>query len=284
MRVAHPVILVLALSSPAFAQTRPASAALDFDFFKTRVQPIFLAERPGHARCIACHGSGTPMRLQAVAAGRSGWTDEESRKNFDIVRRMVVPGSAKSRLLLHPLAEAAGGDFYHNGGKHWTSQSDPEWLTIKAWVMGETLPAGRHARIIQTNSAGDNVHIIDPSTNTVVGVISGIEAGHGAGAAPDGSRIFISDEAEGTLDIIDAKTLAILKKVALSGHPNNMAVSKDGRRVYVGIIQEPGGVDVVDTASMQRVKTIPTQGTIHNAYVTPDGRFVVAGSIAGATI
>jgi YVTN family beta-propeller protein len=224
------------------------------------------------------------MRLQAVAAGRSGWTDEESRKNFDIVRRMVVPGSAKSRLLLHPLAEAAGGDFYHNGGKHWTSQSDPEWQTIKAWVMGETLPAGRHARIIQTNSAGDNVHIIDPSTNTVVGVISGIEAGHGAGAAPDGTRIYISDEAESTLDIIDAKTLAILKKVPLSGHPNNMAVSKDGRRVYVGIIQEPGGVDVVDTASMQRVKTIPTQGTIHNAYVTPDGRYVVAGSIAGATI
>ena len=42
---------------------------------------------------------------------------------------MVVPGSAKSRLLMHPLAEQAGGDFYHNGGKHWTSQNDPEWQT-----------------------------------------------------------------------------------------------------------------------------------------------------------
>ena len=93
------------------------------------------------------------------------------------------------------------------------------------------------------------MHIIDPATNTVVGVISGIEAGHGAGASPDGSRIYISDEAESTLDIVDAKTLAILKKVPLSGHPNNMAVGKDGRRVYVGIIQEPGGVDVIDTAT-----------------------------------
>jgi YVTN family beta-propeller protein len=277
-------MLVLALATSASAQTRPAAPALDFEFFKTRVQPIFLAERPGHARCIACHGSGTPMRLQAIDAGHTTWTDEESRKNFDAVRRMVVPGSAKSRLLMHPLAENAGGDFYHNGGKDWTSQNDPEWQTIKSWVMGETLSAGRHARIIQTNSAGDNVDIIDPSTNTVVGVIGGIEAGHGAGAAPDGSRIYISDEAESTLDIIDAKTLAILKKVPLSGHPNNMAVSKDGRRVYVGIIQDPGGVDVIDAASMQRVKTIPTQGTIHNAYVTPDGKYVVAGSIAGATI
>ncbi len=67
------------------------------------------------------------------------WTDEESRKNFDGVRRIVVPGSAKSRLLMHPLAEAAGGDFYHSGGKHFGSQNDPEWLTLKAWVMGATL-------------------------------------------------------------------------------------------------------------------------------------------------
>ena len=142
----------------------------------------------------------------------------------------------------------------------------------------------KKVRIIQTNSAGDNVHVIDPATNTVVGIIRGIEAGHGTGAAPDGSRIYVSDEATSTLDIVDAATLVVVKKVPLSGHPNNMAVSKDGARVYVGIIQEPGGVDVVDTASMQRVKTIPTQGTIHNAYVTPDGRFVVAGSIGGATI
>ena len=32
-------------------------------------------------------------------------------------------------------------------------------------------------RIIQTNAAGDNLHIIDPETNKVVGVISGIEVG-----------------------------------------------------------------------------------------------------------
>jgi YVTN family beta-propeller protein len=63
-----------------------------------------------------------------------------------------------------------------------------------------------------------------------------------------------------------------------------MAVGKDGKRVYVGIIQEPGGVDVIDTATMKNVKTIPTKGTIHNAYVTPDGKYVVAGSIAGKTI
>lgn len=34
-------------------------------------------------------------------------------------------------------------------------------------------------RIIQTNSAGDNIHIIDADTNKVVGEIKGIEAPHG---------------------------------------------------------------------------------------------------------
>ena len=146
------------------------------------------------------------------------------------------------------------------------------------------LTAQNKVRIIQTNSAGDNVHIIDPATNTVVGVISGIEVSHGAGAAPDGSRIYISDESESSLDVVDGKTLKVIKKIPLSGHPNNMAVGRDGRRVYVGIIQAPGGVDVIDTASMQRVKTIPTKGTIHNAYVTPDGKYVVAGSIQGKSV
>src|SRR4029079_16067757 len=139
-------------------------------------------------------------------------------------------------------------------------------------------------RIIQTNSAGDNVHLIDPATNKVVGVIEGIEVNHGVGAAPGASRIYVSNEAESTLDVVDARTLKVVKRVPLSGHPNNMAVGKDGRRVYVGIIQAPGGVDVIDTASLQRVKTIPTKGTIHNAYVTPEGKYVVAGSIVGKTV
>jgi YVTN family beta-propeller protein len=153
---------------------------------------------------------------------------------------------------------------------------------IVLWTISAT--AQQKVRIIQTNSAGDNVHIIDPATNKVIGVISGIEVNHGVGAAPDGSRIYISDEAESSLDVVDAKTLKVVKRIPLSGHPNNIAVGRDGRRVYVGIIQEPGGVDVIDTGSLQRVKTIPTEGTIHNPYVTPDGKYVVAGSIAGKTV
>ena len=129
------IILVLAAMLLALEGQQPS---LDFEMFKTQVQPIFLAKRAGHARCISCHASGTPLRLQPLPAGRSMWNEEESRKNFEAVRRVVVPGSIKSMLLVHPLAEQAGGDFFHNGGKHWTSQNDPEWQVLKNWVIGRS--------------------------------------------------------------------------------------------------------------------------------------------------
>ena len=116
----------------------PAKPALNYEVFKTEVQPIFLKKRTGHARCIACHGQGTVLRLQPLASGRTTWTEDESRKNFQAIQRVAFPGNLKSRLLLHPLEEKAGGDFYHSGGKHFASQNDPEWLMLKAWILGQT--------------------------------------------------------------------------------------------------------------------------------------------------
>jgi YVTN family beta-propeller protein len=144
--------------------------------------------------------------------------------------------------------------------------------------------AASTVRIIQTNSAGDDVSIIDPATNKVVGTIHGIEVNHGAAAAPDGSRYYISDEGDSTLDVVDQKTLQVTKRIPLSGHPNNISISKDGKRVYVSIARAPGAVDVIDTTSLEKVKSIPVKGAVHNTYVTPDGKWVVAGSIPSKTI
>ena len=130
--------LVLAAAVAGLIGLQSEKPSLDYDTFKTKVQPIFLAKRAGHARCISCHSSGTPLRLQPLASGSATWNEEESRKNFEAVKRVVVPGSPKSMLLIHPLAEQAGGDFFHNGGKHWNSQNDPEWQILKAWVLGNS--------------------------------------------------------------------------------------------------------------------------------------------------
>src|SRR2546425_12252196 len=115
-------------------------------------------------------------------------------------------------------------------------------------------------RIVQTNSAGDSVMLIDPATNKVVGEIKDIEVNHGATAAPDGSRLYITNEAESTLDVADLKTLKVIKHIPLTNHPNNVAISKDGKRVYVAIVSGAGAIDVIDTGTRTRVKSLRTEG------------------------
>jgi hypothetical protein len=145
MRVALFILVLAALliQYPASAVPRaqapgpPAASALDYDYFKTKVQPIFLAKREGHTRCVSCHSKGTPMRLQALSPGATTWTEEQSRRNFQAVQARVIPRDlVSSKLLLHPLLSEGGGDFYHSGGKHWNSFLDPEWQTLANWVCG----------------------------------------------------------------------------------------------------------------------------------------------------
>jgi YVTN family beta-propeller protein len=150
-------------------------------------------------------------------------------------------------------------------------------------------------RVIQTNFAGDTIDIIDPAVNKVVGHINGMEATHGITVAPDGSRIYITEEDSNTLTVIDGKTLQVTKKIPLSGNPNLVDITPDGRTLYVAIAltyddlsefprvraNPSGGVDVIDTQSLQKVKTIAMKGGVHDLNVTPDGKFVAVGNARG---
>jgi hypothetical protein len=126
-----------AASQPASSPA--ASAALDYDFFKTKVQAVFLARRPGHARCVVCHTfNNAVFKLVPLSPGSTTWNEEQSRLNFELVKRVAMPGYLESKLIKHPLAEEAGGDPHHGGAQQFASQQDRDWLTLKAFVMGET--------------------------------------------------------------------------------------------------------------------------------------------------
>lgn len=133
--------LLLGIAAEVGAAAQGGKPSLDYEFFKTRVQPIFLKKREGRARCISCHvtPTGPIFRLQKLEPGETAWNEEQSRKNFEAVTNAIAfPGNPKSPLLIHPLAEDAGGDLFHSGGKQFPSQNDPEWQTLKDWIMGQT--------------------------------------------------------------------------------------------------------------------------------------------------
>src|SRR5258705_1246966 len=130
----------LAKAAPAAGahQTDAAQAesSLDFDTYRTQIEPIFLKSRESGVRCYDCHSvMPTRLRLERLAEGSSFWTEQQSRQNFAVVSQLVAQAEPlKSRLLLHPLSPEAGGDPTHTGGKFWTSQDDPEWRLIADWV------------------------------------------------------------------------------------------------------------------------------------------------------
>jgi YVTN family beta-propeller protein len=135
--------------------------------------------------------------------------------------------------------------------------------------------------VIQTNAAGDNVQLIDPATDKISAEIEDEEAVHGVAVAPDGSRIYLTNESLATLDVIDVRTLKLLKRIPLTGPPNNIAIRKDGKRVYAAIQSNDGGIDIIDTVAMEKIKFIRVLRGVHNAIITPDSKYVVGGSTGG---
>ena len=116
------------------------SPVLDFDYYKANVEPIFLEKKAGFTRCVVCHSEGGRVGfLEELEGGADSWTEEQSRRNFDAIQRLVVPDDPQaSRMLMHPLEPEAGGDEFHNGGRQFSSQDDPWFKTLVAGVSGET--------------------------------------------------------------------------------------------------------------------------------------------------
>ena len=127
------------------------------------------------------------------------------------------------------------------------------------------------------------MHLIGPATNAIVAEITGVEVIHGVAAAPDGSRLYLSNESTHALDIVDTKTLEVRKSIPLSGRPNNVAIHANGERLYVAIRGVGGGVDIIDTVAEEHVDFIRILRGVHNTFMTPDSRYVVAGSIGGSS-
>ena len=124
-------------SLPADRYVAAAEPPLDFEFFRSCVQRGLRdpARRPHPVQQLP---RGRPHRLRAAASERQAWTDEEAKRAFRSISRLIIPGNPEqSRFLLKPLHPDGGGSYTHNGPRRWQSRDDPEWQMLAAWVRGE---------------------------------------------------------------------------------------------------------------------------------------------------
>jgi YVTN family beta-propeller protein len=137
--------------------------------------------------------------------------------------------------------------------------------------------AASDVRIWVLNSAGASISVIDPETNKVVQTIEGMNVPNGVAFSPDGRLAYVSED---SVFVLDARKGEIINKVALSGHPNLLAISKDGKRLLVCIAEDPplSGVEIIDTSTLKTDKILHTGGWMHDIFISPDGKFAVADS------
>ena len=129
--------LAILTVAASLAAEHLVAQSLDYATFVAKVQPVFLKKREGHARCVVCHSSGGNAFLQPLSPGATTWTEEQSRRNFETVSKLVIPANLlSSPILKHPLAGSAGGDDFHSGGRQFQSQNDPDWKAIADWARG----------------------------------------------------------------------------------------------------------------------------------------------------
>jgi YVTN family beta-propeller protein len=164
------------------------------------------------------------------------------------------------------------------------------WFLSGLWILlAMPLVAGT-ALIYVTNRGGTTIDVIDAATNKVVQTIGNIESPEVVRFSPDGSRLYIPYRGQNDLIVMDRKSEKIIKKVPLSGWPNEAQTTRDGKLILVCIrntgttAEDAGALDIIDAKSLEKVKSIPTKRGLHDIAVTADGKYAAAGAPGGHSL
>lgn len=128
------------------------------------------------------------------------------------------------------------------------------------------------------------VSVIDTTTGAVTATIPTRYAVSGLAVSPDGSRLYATDPASGTVSVIDTAAGGVTATLRVGRGPLGVAMSPDGRTAYVAGDTDPGTVAVIDTATVTVTRMIPVGGNPAAVAVTPDGRTAYVTDDASNTV
>jgi len=150
------------------------------------------------------------------------------------------------------------------------------FLIVPAATTREPSP---REKLYVANSAGNDLHIIDTTTNRVVKRVEVGPQPHGLVATRDGKQLFLTIEntegEAGELVWFDTATDAVTRRMTIGPRPNQLACTPDGSLAYVPC--DDATWWVIDTVHAKVLTKIATGGRPHNTLCSPDGKRMYLG-------
>jgi YVTN family beta-propeller protein len=141
-------------------------------------------------------------------------------------------------------------------------------LLVGATTAGER----ERLKLYVTNSAGDDVTVVDVATNKPIGriVVGPHPHGIAAPAAQDFLLVTIEGRQPGELVWIDPRSDTITRRMDIGPAPNQLAVTPDGKVAFVPC--SDGHYEVIDVPQAKILARLFTGGRPHNTLCSPDGK------------
>lgn len=178
----------------------------------------------------------------------------------------------------HGIIEVGGKIYFTCEVNRLVARYDPAADKVD-WVMGtgqdatHMLVATSDAKRIYTANIRSNTVTVFDSTTPPMKVLQ-IPVGNqpeGIDLSPDGKELWVGQNTEGKITVIDTATNKVKESIQTGGVPIRVKFTPDGKRALVSSAQS-GELIILDTLTRKEVKRIAVGETPVGILITPDGK------------
>jgi YVTN family beta-propeller protein len=147
----------------------------------------------------------------------------------------------------------------------------------------------RDGRLVATTERSQSVVVIDTLDRDALTTVATGQAGtHMVAVSPDRRRAYTANIPAGTVTVIDLANGRKLKDLAVGGRPEGIAVSPDGRSLWVADLERARvqrfNTGAIETPAAPRPIEMKTGNRPIRVLLSPDGRWAVTSNFVDGTL
>lgn len=99
-------------------------------------------------------------------------------------------------------------------------------------VATEDTPAGvlwLNGRVLVAVMGGNGLAVVNPATGAIERRVMTGRGAHNLFLSPDGKTLYVTNRVDGTIAVLDAKTLLVAREITLPGGPDDLDFAPDGK-------------------------------------------------------